>query len=141
MAEHTASTGRTLLTYILNFQWILKTHASLPPCLIMASTVTSMTQILHRLHSLALLLSLSLTLKRLRSHGTLAIALGLKLTNHSLWSPGIHVTFSQTLSHSLLLLSSSPTLKQTPLKSSLKVQSVTIPVPLRLHAINGSRFK
>ncbi|KAH8769563.1 hypothetical protein F5882DRAFT_411936, partial [Hyaloscypha sp. PMI_1271] len=64
--------------------------------------VTSITQILHRLHSLALLLSLSLTLKRLRSHGTLAIALGLKSTNHSLRSPGIHVTFSQTLSHSLL---------------------------------------
>jgi hypothetical protein len=150
MAEYTASTGRTLLTYILNFQWILKSHASLPPRLIMASTVTSITQILHRLHSLALLLSLSLTLKRLRSHGTLAMALGLKSTNHSLRSPGIHVTFSQTLNYSQtlslmslyhLLLSSSQTLKQTPLKSSLKGLSITIPVPLRHHVIRGSRFK
>ena len=99
MAEHTASTSRTLLTYILNFQWILKTHASLPPRLIMASTVTSMTQILHRLHSLVLLLPLFLTLKRLRSHGTPRMGhILLKLTNHSLRSPGIHVTFSQTLS-------------------------------------------
>jgi hypothetical protein len=52
-----------------------------------------MTQILHRLHSLALLLSLSLIRKRLRSHGTLAMALGLKLTNYSL-SLGTYVTFS-----------------------------------------------
>jgi hypothetical protein len=110
----------------------------------MASTVTSITQILHRLHSLALLLSLSLTLKRLRSHGTLVMALGLKSTNYSLRSPGIHVTFSQTLSLiSLyyLLLSLSQTLKQTPLKSSLKGLSVTIPIPLRHHVIRGSRFK
>ena len=41
--------------------------------------------------------------KRLRSHGTLAIALGLKSTNHSLRSPGIHVTFSQTLNYSQTL--------------------------------------
>ena len=149
MAEYTTSTSYTLLTYILNFQWILKTHASLPPRLIMASTVTSITQILHRLYSLALL-SLSLTLERLRSYRTLAIALGLKSTNHSLRSPGIHVTFSQTLNYSQtlslislyhLLLSSSQTLKQTPLKSSLKGLSVTIPVPLRHHVISGSRFK
>jgi hypothetical protein len=65
----------------------------------------------------------------------------LKLTNHSLRSPGIHVTFSQTLSHSLLL-SSSLTLKQTFLKSSLKGLIIaTRPVPLRLHVIYDSRFK
>jgi hypothetical protein len=71
----------------------------------------------------------------------------LKPANHSLRSPGVHVTssqtlsFSQTLSHSLLLLSSSQTLKQTPLKSSLKGLIATISVPLRLHVISGSRFK
>jgi hypothetical protein len=71
----------------------------------------------------------------------------LKPANHSLRSPGVHVTspqtlsFSQTLSHSLLLLSLSQTLKQTPLKSSLKELIATISVPLRLHAISGSRFK
>jgi hypothetical protein len=103
-----------------------------------------MTQILHPLHSLALL-SLSLIRKRLHSHGTLAIAL--ISTNHSLRSLGTHVTFFQTLSfyqtlsHSLLLLSSSQTLKQTPLKSSLKGLIATISVPLRLHVISGSRFK
>jgi hypothetical protein len=84
-----------------------------------------MTQILHPLHSLVLLLSLSLIRKRLRSHGTLAMALGLKSTNHSpVFSLGTHVTFFQTLgfiqtlSLSLyhLLLSSSQTLKQIPLK-------------------------
>jgi hypothetical protein len=107
-----------------------------------------MTQRPHHLRSLALLLSLSLTLKRLHSHGTLVIALGLKSTNHSLRSLGTHVTFSQTLGFSQtlslslyhLLLSSSQILKQTPLKSSLKGLS-TIPVPLRLHVIYGSRFK
>jgi hypothetical protein len=85
---------------------------------------------------------LSLTLKRLRSHRTPRMGhVLLKLTNHSLRSPGIHVTFSQTLSLSLLL-SLSPTLKQTPLKSSLKGLIIaTIPVPLRLHVIYGSRFK
>jgi hypothetical protein len=47
------------------------------------------------------------------------MALGLKLTNHSpVFSLGTHVTFFQTLSLSLyhLLLSSSQTLKQIPLK-------------------------
>ena len=98
-----------------------------------------MTQRPHHLYSLAPLLSLSLIHRRLLNHGTPAMALGLKLTNHS--SSGTHVTFSQTLSHSLLL-SSSLTLKQTFLKSSLKGLIIaTRPVPLRLHAINGSRFK
>jgi hypothetical protein len=78
------------------------------------------------------------------------MALGLKSTNHSLYSLGTHVTFSQTLSFSQilflslyhLLLSLFPTLKQTPLKSSLKGLIIaTIPVPLRLHVIYGSRFK
>src|SRR6202051_1238898 len=74
-----------LLPYILNFQWTLKTHASLPPRLITASTVISMTQMLPLLRSLVLLLPLSLTLKRLRSHGTSRMGhVLLKLTNHSL---------------------------------------------------------
>jgi hypothetical protein len=78
--------------------------------------VTFMTQTLHHLYSLALLLSLSLIHKRLRSYGTLAIVLGLKLTNYSIvLSLGTHVTFSQTLSLSLhhLLLSLFQTLKQS----------------------------
>jgi hypothetical protein len=91
MAENTASTGHPLLTYILNFKWTHKIHASLPHRLI---TATFMTQRPHHLRSLALLPSLSLTLKRLHSHGTLAMALGLKSTNYSLYSLGTHVTFS-----------------------------------------------
>jgi hypothetical protein len=82
-------------------------------------------QILHPLYSLVLLLSLSLIRKRLYSYGTLAMALGLKSTNYSpVFSLGTYVTFFQTLgfiqtlSLSLyhLLLSSSQTLKQIPLK-------------------------
>jgi hypothetical protein len=111
--------------------------------------VTFMTQILHPLHSLALLLSLSLIHRRLRSHGTLAIGLGLKSTNHSLLRT--HVTFFQTLSFSQtlllmslyrLLLSSSPTLKQIPPKSSLKR---VIPHPIgeinsaRLYKMHGTQ--
>jgi hypothetical protein len=114
----------------------------------MGGTVISTMQRLHRLRSLALFLSLSLTLKRLCSYGTPKMGhVLLKPANHSLRSPGVHVTssqtlsFSQTLSHSLLLLSSSQTLKQTPLKSSLKGLIATISVPLRLHVISGSRFK
>jgi hypothetical protein len=99
-------------TYLYpQFQWTYKIHASLPHRLI---TVTFITQRPHHLRSLALLLSLSLALKRLHSHGTPVMALGLKSTNHScLRSPVTHVTFSQTLSLSLyhLLLSSSQTLK------------------------------
>ncbi|KAH8779750.1 hypothetical protein F5882DRAFT_406891, partial [Hyaloscypha sp. PMI_1271] len=92
-----------------------------------------MTQRLHRLRSHALLLR-SLSLSRLRSPETPAIALGLKSTNYSLQIPGVHVTFSQ-------ILSFSQTLKQTPLKSSLKRLIIaTIPVPLRLYVIYGSRF-
>jgi hypothetical protein len=125
MAENTASTGYPLLTYILNLKWTHKIHASLPHRLI---TATFMTQILHPLHSLALLLSLSLIRKRLHSLGT-----------HVAFSQTL--SFYQTLSHSLLLLSSSQTLKQTPLKSSLKGLIATISVPLRLHVISGSRFK
>jgi hypothetical protein len=111
--------------------------------------VTFMMQILHPLHSLALLLSLSLIHRRLRSHGTLAIGLGLKSTNYSLLRT--HVTFFQTLSFSQilllmglyrLLLSSSPTLKQIPLKSSLKR---VIPHPIGeepiVHVISVSRSK
>ena len=94
-------------------QWTHKIHASLPHRLI---TATFMMQRPHHLRSLALLLSLSLTLKRLHSHGTLAMALGLKSTNHStVFSLGTHVTFFQTLSLSLyhLLLSLFQTLKQS----------------------------
>jgi hypothetical protein len=107
-------------------QWIHKIHASQPSH--RPITVTSITRILRRLYSLALLLSLSLVHRRLRNHGTPAMALGLKSINYS--SPGARVTFSQTLSssqtlsHSLLLLSSSPTLKQTPLKSSLSLKGL-----------------
>jgi hypothetical protein len=147
MAEITASTGHALLPYILNFQWTHKIHALLRHRLI---TVTFMTQRLHRLRSHALLLR-SLSLSRLRSPGTPAIALGLKSTNHSPQIPGVHVIFSQILSFSQtlflmslyhLLLSSSQTLKQTPLKSSLKgLITATILVLLRLHVIYGSRFK
>jgi len=84
MAEHIASTGRTLLTYILNFQWTHKIHALLRHRLI---TVTFMTQRLHRLRSHALPLR-SLSLSRLRSPRTPVIALGLKSTNHSPQIPG-----------------------------------------------------
>jgi hypothetical protein len=74
-----------LLPYILNFQWNLKTYPSLPPCLITASTVTSITQILRLLRSFALLLPLSLTLKRLHSYRTPRMGHALlKLTNYSL---------------------------------------------------------
>jgi hypothetical protein len=121
MAENTASTGFTCLYPQL---WTLKIHASLHhQHLIM---VTFITQTLHHPHSLALLLSLSLIHKRLRSHGTLAI----KSTNYSrLYSHVTHVTFFQTLSFSQtlllmslyhLLLSSSQILKQSLLKGALK---------------------
>ena len=142
MAENIASTGYPLLTYILNLKWTYKIHALLLYRLI---TATFIIQILYSLYSLALLLSLSLIRKRLYSYRTLVIAL--ILTNHSLYSLGTHMTFSQTLSfyqtllYSLLLLSSSQTLKQTPLKSSLKGLITTISVPLRLYIISGSRFK
>jgi hypothetical protein len=125
--------------------WTLKIYASLHHHLIM---VTSITQILHPLHSLALLLSLFLTLKRLHNHGTLAMALGLKSTNYSR-SPGSHVTFFQTLSLSLyhLLLSSSQTLKKSPLKSSLPYASLPyaytniIPRTWTIHIISAFKSK
>jgi hypothetical protein len=132
MAEIAASTGYALLPYILNFQWTLKIHASLRHCLII---VTFMTQRLHCLCSHALLLR-SLSLSKLRSRGTPAMALGLKLTNYSrLCSPGIHVTFSQTLNYSqtlflmslyYLLLSSSQTLKQSPLNLNARTRARSI---------------
>ena len=97
MAENIASTGHPLLTYILNFKLTHKIHALLPHYLI---TVTFIMQRPYYLRSLALLLSLSLTLKRLYNYGTLAIALGLKSTNYS-HSSGSYVTFFQTLLLSL----------------------------------------
>jgi hypothetical protein len=145
MAENAASTGHPLLTYILSFKWTHKIHASLPHCLI---TVTFMTQRPHYLHSLALLLSLSLIHRRLLNYGTPAMALGLKLTNHS--SPGTHVTFSQTLSFSQalslslyhLLLYSSQTLKKSPLKSSLPYAHTNIiPRTWTVHAISVFKSK
>jgi hypothetical protein len=112
---------------ILSFKWTHKIHALLPHRLI---TATFMTQRPHHLYSLAPLLSLSLIHRRLLNHRTPAIALGLKLTNHS--SSGTHVTFPQTLSFSQalslslyhLLLYSSQTLKKSPLKSSLPYASL-----------------
>ena len=121
MAEIAASTGYALLPYILNFQWTFKIHALLRHRLII---VTFITQRLYCLYSHTLLLR-SLSLSKLCSRRTPAMALGLKSTNHSrLYSPGIHVTFSQTLNYSqtlflislyYLLLSLSQTLKQSSL--------------------------
>jgi hypothetical protein len=140
MAEIAASTGHALLPYILNFQWTYKIHASLRHRLI---TVTFMTQRLHRLRSHALLLR-SLSLSRLRSLGILVMVLGLKSTNHNrLRSPGIHVTYSQTLflmSLYYLLLSSSQTLKQSPLNLNARAHSI-IPRTQSVHVIRVSRSK
>ena len=128
-----------------------------------------MTQRLHPLYSHILLPLISmnlstslLVLSELRSRGTLAIALGQFLNHSRQYSQEIHVTvlalqphplfdllpllqlLFQTLFLRLLtaLHSLSQTLKQTPLKSSLKgVVPRLFGEELIVHVISVSRFK
>jgi hypothetical protein len=126
-------------------QWIYKIHVLLYYYLIM---VTFIIQILYYLYSLALLLSLSLIRKRLRSYRTLAMAL--KLTNYSIvLSLGTHVTFSQTcsfpqtlslISPYYLLLSLFQTLKQS-LSSLPYARTYIIPCMWNIYVISVSGSK